>query len=43
MSTHYLYRCYDADDELLYVGLSANVGRRMYEHHLHRDWPTEFD
>jgi ADP-ribose pyrophosphatase YjhB (NUDIX family) len=22
---------------------TANQIRRMYEHHLHRDWPTEFD
>lgn len=28
----FVYRCYDADGELLYLGISSNVGRRMGEH-----------
>lgn len=28
----YVYRCYDADDVLLYVGLTCNVSRRMSGH-----------
>lgn len=36
--THFVYRCYDADRVLLYVGSTANLGRRMHEH-LHRaEW-----
>ena len=31
---HYLYRCYGADDVLLYIGVARNVSDRMY-HHLH--------
>jgi hypothetical protein len=35
-----LYRCYDADDRLLYVGITESPGRR---HARHRDdkawWP----
>lgn len=28
---HYVYRHYDADDQLLYVGMTANPKRRPYE------------
>lgn len=31
---HYVYRCYTATDELLYVGCAINVADRMW-HHLH--------
>ncbi len=34
MSTHYVYRCFDADDRLLYVGCAANVKKRMSLHAL---------
>lgn len=34
---HYVYRCYDAEGQLLYIGCSANVKRRMG---LHRSHPT---
>lgn len=30
--THYLYRCYDADDVLLYIGCTMDVGSRMMVH-----------
>ena len=29
---HYLYRCYDADGLLLYIGCTSNVRRRMGAH-----------
>lgn len=29
---HYLYRCYDADDRLLYIGCTKDVGRRISLH-----------
>jgi hypothetical protein len=29
---HYLYRCYDADDVLLYIGCTANVDQRIQGH-----------
>ena len=29
---HYIYRCYDADDLLLYVGCAANATRRIAQH-----------
>lgn len=29
---HFVYRCYSAAGDLLYVGCSVNVGRRMREH-----------
>ena len=31
---HYVYRCYDQDGALLYVGVARNVEERMF-HHLH--------
>lgn len=31
---HYLYRCFDAQGQLLYVGVTRDVGSRMF-HHLH--------
>lgn len=30
--THYVYRCYDADDRLLYIGCTQDVGSRMAVH-----------
>lgn len=31
---HYLYRCFDADGHLLYVGVARDIAARMF-HHLH--------
>lgn len=32
MTTFYVYRCYDADDQLVYVGQTGNVEQRMKAH-----------
>lgn len=32
MSAHYLYRCYDADGLLLYIGCTTNPARRLVQH-----------
>jgi predicted GIY-YIG superfamily endonuclease len=37
-STLTLYRCYDADDRLLYVGITSNLERRMQDHRQRRGW-----
>jgi predicted GIY-YIG superfamily endonuclease len=34
--TGYVYRCYDTDGELIYVGSTANVAKRMSVHRAHR-------
>lgn len=36
--THTLYRFYDAEDRLLYVGLSVNPGRRLEKHRGTQPW-----
>ena len=36
--THRLYRCYDADGVLLYIGVSKSWADRMYAHHLSKPW-----
>jgi len=36
MSAHYVYRCFDADGELLYIGCTQNVARRMSGHRNNR-------
>jgi hypothetical protein len=41
MSTFTLYRFYDADDTLLYVGLTINPGRRMEKHRAMQPWWSE--
>lgn len=33
-----LYRFFDADDVLLYVGIAGNPGRRFNEHNKDKDW-----
>lgn len=33
---HFLYRCYDADGLLLYIGLTVNPRKRMQVHMAHR-------
>lgn len=37
---HYVYRCFDADGRLLYVGCSMNPEERMKEHRKFRPWWT---
>lgn len=37
MSTFVLYRCYDADDRLIYVGSTSSYRRRIGEH-LAQSW-----
>lgn len=32
MSSHYVYRCYDKDGDLIYIGCTSNVGRRIAQH-----------
>lgn len=32
---HFVYRCFDVDGQLLYVGMSQNVGLRMRCHKSH--------
>ena len=36
--THRLYRCFDADGALLYIGVSKSWADRMYAHHLSKPW-----
>lgn len=31
--THWVYRCYGADDRLLYVGCTRDIGARFAVHH----------
>lgn len=38
MKTFTLYRFFDADDQLLYVGLTVNPGRRMEKHRGTQPW-----
>lgn len=41
MSVFTLYRFYDDDDTLLYVGLTINPGKRMERHKSDKEWWTE--
>jgi predicted GIY-YIG superfamily endonuclease len=41
MTAHYVYRCYDAAGQLLYVGCSKNPQRRIKEHTFTRTWWTD--
>jgi len=41
LKTHALYRVYSADNELLYVGISARVIGRIAEHKESKDWFRE--
>ena len=36
MSAHYLYRCFDADGDLIYIGCTSNVKRRLSAHRASR-------
>lgn len=38
-----LYRIWDADGALLYVGISTNPDMRMYKHKRHQPWWSEVD
>lgn len=38
MKTTYLYRCFDREGELLYVGITDNVERRKKEHAVEKFW-----
>src|SRR5271155_2677532 len=35
---HWLYRIYGAKDELLYIGITINLCRRLRAHRSSRDW-----
>lgn len=41
MTAHYVYRCYDAAGQLLYVGCSKNPEKRLKEHAYFRTWWTD--
>lgn len=41
MSTQALYRMYDADGALLYIGVSLNVAQRMGQHRAEKPWWTD--
>lgn len=38
-----LYRAFDSDDALLYVGATTKPGQRLYAHGHDKDWWTEVD
>lgn len=38
---HWLYRIFDADGRLLYIGVTVNVSRRIREHRNARWWREE--
>lgn len=38
---HFVYRCFDADGQLLYVGCSMKPEERMKEHRKFRGWWTD--
>lgn len=38
---HYVYRMYDEDGRLLYVGISRTMARRLTEHHREQPWAHE--
>lgn len=41
MTDHALYRFYDAGDQLLYIGITANIGSRFKQHAGDKPWWTE--
>lgn len=41
--THVLYRVYDADGALLYIGITGNVENRLRQHSQTSLWWDEFD
>lgn len=38
IKTHSVYRIYDSDNQLLYVGMSGRVLGRIADHHTTKDW-----
>lgn len=38
---YYVYRIYDKDNSLLYVGCTSDFGQRMNQHHNEREWGKE--
>lgn len=38
---HVVYRCYDADDRLLYIGCTSNLSHRMTAHRSRSPWATD--
>lgn len=38
MKSNILYRCFDADSRLLYIGITANPPRRFRHHRGVKDW-----
>lgn len=36
-----IYRCFDGDDELLYVGISKDPGARWEQHKVHSPWSKQ--
>lgn len=41
MTAHYVYRCFDADGRLLYVGASKDVPARMQQHQARAFWAND--
>lgn len=39
--THFVYRIFDADDRLLYVGSTRRVALRVRQHELRQEWGAE--
>ena len=35
---HFVYRMFDADDQLLYLGCTADLGARIHAHALYKRW-----
>ena len=40
---HYVYRLYDADDRLLYVGCTRRFAKRLQEHMRDKEWAAQID
>lgn len=41
--THYLYRIFDATGQLLYIGITHDVGARFQQHRADKSWWHERD
>lgn len=41
MKIYHVYRCYDADDQLLYVGVTTDMRQRHTEHAGQKEWYSE--
>lgn len=40
---HFVYRCYDAEGQVLYIGMSSCVERRFWAHRTTAPWYPELD